>query len=738
MGNNVKISDHIGPSPVYQRTVANETGRISTEPLSGLSAPGAISPIGENGSAIKPIPVILTVSGYTGCGKTSIAKMLVKRMGFELSLLSTTRPPAANEADGVDYHFTGETEFLEAVRHGEIIACEGGYGTFYGVRKEQIEQLIAAGKSGIVVAGASIMDSLRDYFSGRTDVIYRSIYVKMAGTPREQYDAIAGRIHKRAREEGRDASDRLAKISADAIEAYDARAQYYDFEIVNDDFTAAGRAIRDYVASVRQGETIEKTKRIPIQNTPAVILARYLFKRIAGRIAAAAPGIDFSSYDSVRRDINKLLAEDLYEFAGVIYREYHGTIDEKNLKTIHGHILDVAAGIIQTKVAVGQLEKEQKGVGKLATIDDKERAHRNLETITAISSKYSVEHLLYLALMHDLTKLVEWYVHPERSYDTLGRLSLLSDLKMPEADQAVYHLATRYHVLLTSCIMPDLSARSFVSFLKDPQVQKYIAPEGGFDAGRAAKLLDSIFLLTIADISPYGAALTNLKYEQILAHREMLLSAIGDNRNWQAAITAIGNRVPALNKQYLGMVIGISDPAMDSKQSVNQYWKIIEHRMNELVASGELTEAEKELIINHVDLIESSPYPPYNYLARVMGSDRIANGLAENPNLGFFKYLLFSIRLATSLHRSGQTLRFCFLNSDGKYIAEKEELQAAALELAKLMAQTDIKIETSGKSVELTDLAGKPINGLEVTVEENGVEGAMEVNFKLTEVKPKR
>lgn len=733
MENNLILNNavRVGATPYRPILTVSSAGRPSFPGSIAISSIGSPVPIGGGGNPVSNIPVILTISGYTGCGKTTIAKMLVKRLGFELTLLSTTRPPAANEAEGIDYHFTDEDSFMEGVRSGEIVGCEGGYSTYYGVPRAQIEQIISSGRNGVVVAGAAVMDSLRAYFKGRNDVVFRSIYIRMAGTPQEQYEAIAGRIEKRAREEGRDASDRLAKISAGAIEAYDNRARYYDFEVINDDFKAAGQAIRDYAATVQQGLTIEKTERVPIRNTPAIVLARYLFKRLEGKIDRSLSGIDYSSYESVIKGVNELLADDLYEFARVIFNEYHSDPSlEKHLKIIHKHILDVAAGILQTKVALDQLEREKKGIGRLAVIEDAGRAHRNLEAAVAVSGKYSPKHLLFLALMHDLTKLVEWYMHPERTYEALDRFALLKDLPFSEEDKTVYRLATRYHVLLTSCLMPDLSAQSFVNFLNDPQVKEFLAANGNVDIARAGKLLDSIFLLTVADVSPYGAALTNLKYERILAHRNIIFDALSNNMDdWGSAVKYVEANIPQINRQYLGMVLGISDPQMDSKPGIDYYWRIVERRMDELVALGKLTPEERTLIEEKVNLIESSPYPPYNYLARITPDGKIAGGLYENPGVGYFKYLIFGIRLFQLLKQPGRALRLCFMCADGKYIAEKEELQAAALELSRIMGSDSIQPYLEDGSVVLKDALGNKIEGLKILIEENGVEGAREANL---------
>ena len=493
----------------------------------GSPSPGIGSRNG-GGVGVPKLPALIAIAGYTGSGKTSLAKMLVRRLDFQMVVLSTTRSPAANEVEGVDYNFLDEKTFMEGLQSGEIIGCEGGYGAYYGVSRSQLEDIITSGKSGAVVVGASLMDSLRADLAPRGDVRFRSVLVRLPGTPQQRYDEIVRRIEKRAAEEGRDAADRLAKVSLDALQAYDGRADYFDFELENGDFKAAGQAMRDYVETVWEGGTTGKTERVLIRNTPEVNLGRYLLRRLEEKIDQALDQIDLSSYESIRAGVDEHLSEELLALLTSVLREYHGESAmaghmQESLARTHRHILNVAICILQNKEQLAQLMEEKMGLGKLAAIEDTSRARANLERLLAISGRYSTKHLLWLALLHDVTKMASLHLHPERSYELLDRFSLFKELAWSAEDKNIYRVALRYHILLTACFMPDLSAQAFVDFLKDPQVQQLLAPLGVVDAVTAEKLLDSILLLTVADVASYGPALTNFKVELILRHRNMIL-----------------------------------------------------------------------------------------------------------------------------------------------------------------------------------------------------------------------
>lgn len=64
--------------------------------------------------------MLLTITGASGCGKTSIMRELQKTYGVSRVITCTTREPRPGEKDGVDYHFCqsgkwsygiGKTEF---------------------------------------------------------------------------------------------------------------------------------------------------------------------------------------------------------------------------------------------------------------------------------------------------------------------------------------------------------------------------------------------------------------------------------------------------------------------------------------------------------------------------------------------------------------------------------------------------------------------------------------------------
>ena len=78
--------------------------------------------------------VILT--GKSGAGKTTVAKLLEEEHGFKRAVTCTTRPPREGEIDDVDYHFLSQEQFDEMEKKG-MFAESAHTGLYsYGSLKE--------------------------------------------------------------------------------------------------------------------------------------------------------------------------------------------------------------------------------------------------------------------------------------------------------------------------------------------------------------------------------------------------------------------------------------------------------------------------------------------------------------------------------------------------------------------------------------------------------------------------
>jgi guanylate kinase len=96
-------------------------------------------------------PLIVVVSGPSGVGKTVICRALLDGdPSLVLSVSATTRPPRADETDGVNYHFWSRSRFREAVEGGFFLEWAEVHGELYGTPREAVERELAGGRSPLL------------------------------------------------------------------------------------------------------------------------------------------------------------------------------------------------------------------------------------------------------------------------------------------------------------------------------------------------------------------------------------------------------------------------------------------------------------------------------------------------------------------------------------------------------------------------------------------------------------
>ncbi len=95
---------------------------------------------------------LIIISGTTCAGKgTVIKKLLERNKNMVLSLSYTSRPIRKGEVDGIDYKFISHEEFERKIKNGDFLEyAKVRYGEYFGTPKENIENLLGAGKDVIL------------------------------------------------------------------------------------------------------------------------------------------------------------------------------------------------------------------------------------------------------------------------------------------------------------------------------------------------------------------------------------------------------------------------------------------------------------------------------------------------------------------------------------------------------------------------------------------------------------
>ena len=162
---------------------------------------------------------IIIISGNSGAGKTTIAKILVSQMpNLKKILTCTTRQKRLSEIDGVDYKFVSEEQFRNYIKNDELNEYENYAGNYYGSLRSDVVNLINSDKIPLFVVETKGALSLRDKFFDSV-----TIFVKAPSMDK---------LEQRLRDRGD--SEESIKIRLNEIKNESLREKEFDYIIIND------------------------------------------------------------------------------------------------------------------------------------------------------------------------------------------------------------------------------------------------------------------------------------------------------------------------------------------------------------------------------------------------------------------------------------------------------------------------------------------------------------------------
>lgn len=163
---------------------------------------------------------LVILSGFSGVGKGTVAKRLVEKYGYSLSVSATTRKPREGEVDGRDYFFKSEEDFRNLIDYNGFIEYARYVENFYGTPRKFVEEELDAGHNVILEIEVQGAFAIREQYEDALLVFIT------APSAQEIKNRLIGR--------GTESEEVINKRLLRAVEESEDMCQY-DYIIVNDD-----------------------------------------------------------------------------------------------------------------------------------------------------------------------------------------------------------------------------------------------------------------------------------------------------------------------------------------------------------------------------------------------------------------------------------------------------------------------------------------------------------------------
>jgi guanylate kinase len=166
--------------------------------------------------------IIFILSAPSGAGKTTISRAALKAIsGLEASVSLTTRRPRNGEAEGTDYLFVSEEEFIRRREADELAEWARVFEASYGTPRARLNESVAAGHD--ILLDIDIQGARQIKASYPHDAV--TIFVLPPS-----FHELEGRLRKRATENEAAIAERLRRAQEEA-KAF----PEYDYLIINAD-----------------------------------------------------------------------------------------------------------------------------------------------------------------------------------------------------------------------------------------------------------------------------------------------------------------------------------------------------------------------------------------------------------------------------------------------------------------------------------------------------------------------
>lgn len=164
--------------------------------------------------------ILIVVSGFSGAGKGTLMKQLVRAYdNYALSISMTTRAPRPGEEEGKEYFFVTREAFEEEIRREGLVEYARYCDNYYGTPREYVERQLEKGKD--VILEIEIQGALK------VKEKYPTALLMFVMPPN------VAELKKRLEGRGTESPEVIARRLARAAEEAEG-IEKYDFIVIND------------------------------------------------------------------------------------------------------------------------------------------------------------------------------------------------------------------------------------------------------------------------------------------------------------------------------------------------------------------------------------------------------------------------------------------------------------------------------------------------------------------------
>jgi guanylate kinase len=180
---------------------------------------------------------IVTLTGQSGTGKTTIAKSLQRMYPEEFTevISHTTRQPRKDEKEGVEYYFINEQQFEQMEANKEFLETVLFSDRRYGAAYAEADMRIASGRNAFMIVEPDGVRQWKENYDG--PMLHISIQAP-------NIDALIARMRRQGRTE-----KQIQKRLAHDAPVFNVDPACYHLVVVNDRLEQACNDVRNFVLS---------------------------------------------------------------------------------------------------------------------------------------------------------------------------------------------------------------------------------------------------------------------------------------------------------------------------------------------------------------------------------------------------------------------------------------------------------------------------------------------------------